>query len=108
MDFIMAGKGNRFTPDGHDRAVCSRQIYKNAVDVHVTTFPGGTGMNEERHKGTSHVFYMLEGELSVLQHGILQKKIYAGDAVYIAAGEIHEMRNETKEDAVFLAVTFPE
>lgn len=108
MKFITADSGICYTPAGHDAEVISRSIYKAALDIHETTFPAGAGMEEEVHEHASHVFLVLEGELEVLQNQKLLKALYRGDAVYIPAGEWHEIRNHTEEKAVFLAITFAE
>ena len=64
-------------------------------------------MEEELHEDLSHVFLMLKGSMEVLQKGELIKRLKANDAVYIPAGELHEIQNNEEEEAVFLAVTFP-
>ena len=58
MKFIPASEGRCFTPAGHDKTVTSRLIYKNAVDIHVTTFPAGAGMAEEVHADFTHLFFV--------------------------------------------------
>ncbi len=107
MKFIMAEEGKIYTPAGHDASVMSRSIYKGEVDIHVTSIPSGAGMEEELHEDLSHVFLMLKGSMEVLQKGELIKRLKANDAVYIPAGELHEIQNNEEEEAVFLAVTFP-
>ncbi|HJD46379.1 MAG TPA: cupin domain-containing protein [Candidatus Mediterraneibacter norfolkensis] len=108
MKFVMSDEGERYTPDGHDEEVFSRIIYKDGIDIHMTTFPGGTGMEEEFHEKISHVFYMLKGQMEVLKHKKVLNRLYEGDAVYIPAGEAHEIKNCSETDAVFLAVNFEE
>lgn len=108
MKFIMANDGASYTPAGHDADVVSRSIYKDKLDIHSTTFPAGAGMEEEVHEHASHVFLIFEGELEVLQNKQLLKVLKTGDAVYIPAGEWHEIKNSTDQKAVFLAITFPE
>ena len=107
MKFIMAEEGRVYTPAGHDASVMSRSIYKGEVDIHATSFPAGAGMEEEVHEELGHVFLMLKGSMEVLQKGELLKRLKEGDAVYIPAGELHEVQNKGQEEAVFLAVTFP-
>ena len=106
MKFIAAGEGKAYTPDGHDASVTSRIIYKEAVDVHTTSFPAGAGMAEEVHADKSHVFYVLKGRMDVFQDGKLLKNLKKDEAVVIPAGEPHEIRNGTAEEMVFLAITF--
>ena len=108
MERIAYQDGGRYTPAGHDAAVTSRSVYREAVDVHVTTFPPGSGMQEEIHQAQAHVFYVLRGRMEVLQHGALLWTLGPDDAVVIHAGEAHEIRNSGEADAVFLAITFNE
>lgn len=108
MERIKFNEGAFYTPPGHDASVTSRSIYKQALDVHVTTFPPNSGMKEEVHETKAHVFYVLQGQMEVLQHGKLLDVLGADDAVVIHAGEVHEIRNQGEESVVFLAITFNE
>lgn len=108
MTIIGKAQGARYTPPGHDAGVTSRSILKTATDVHVTTFPPQTGMEEETHPQHAHVFFVLEGCLTVLQGGAAQGRLCPGDAVHIPAGDAHEIKNEGPCAATFLAVTFPQ
>lgn len=108
MERIKYNEGAFYTPPGHDASVTSRSIYKQALDVHVTTFPAGSGMEEEVHETKGHVFYVLQGHMEVLQHGELLDVLGPDDAVVIHAGELHEIRNRSEENVVFLAITFNE
>lgn len=106
MKIIRNHEGAYYTPAGHDASVRSRSIYKDGIDVHVTTFPPRSGMEEEVHEDKSHVFYVLQGSMDVLQHGKLLGTLEADDAVVIPAGELHEISNNSDHDVVFLAITF--
>lgn len=106
MKFVVSKEGECYTPDGHDAAVVSHIIYKDIIDVHTTSFPSGAGMEEEVHEDKNHVFYVLQGDMEVLQDNVLLKVLHRGDAVYIPAGEFHEIRNTQAEEMVFLAITF--
>lgn len=108
MIFIAAEDGARYTPQGHDRAVTSRVIIQKTVDIHVTTFPAGTGMAEESHEGFNHLFYVLCGEMQVLQGGKLLQTLKKDDAVLIPVGEKHEIRNASSEEMTFLAINYSE
>lgn len=108
MNFITDSEGRCYTPTGHDKSVTSRLIYKNEVDVHVTTFPPGAGMAEEVHEAFSHLFFVLSGQMEVFQNGTRIKTLCAEDAVLIQAGEYHEIRNESEETLMFLAMNFTE
>lgn len=106
MVFISSKEGITYTPEGHDKTVTSRQIYKNEIDIHVTVFPPGTGMAEEVHQNKSHVFYVTEGKMSVLQTGKVLYELEKGDAVYIRKGEYHEVRNDMNSELTFVVITF--
>ena len=108
MKFIPASEGRCFTPAGHDKTVTSRLSYKNAVDIHVTTFPAGAGMAEEVHADFTHLFFVLSGQMEVIQGGKILKTLQAEDAVLIPAGERHEIRNISSEEMTFLAMNFTE
>ena len=106
MIFVAAKEGKSYTPEGHDESVTSHVIYKDIIDVHTTSFPPGAGMEEEVHEDKNHVFYVLKGTMEVLQDNTLLRVLQKGDAVFIPAGEFHEIRNTQTEEMTFLAVTF--
>ncbi len=110
MKFVTKDEGKKYIPAGHDESVFSRSLFKGDgdMDVHVTTFPKGAGMKEEVHPQDAHIFYVLDGTVSVLQNNEVLKKLQKDDAVYIPAGEYHEIRNETEKDASFIVITFPQ
>ena len=108
MKIIKGDMGGRYTPPGHDQNVESRSIIKTDTDIHVTTFPPQAGMEEEIHPGHAQVFYVLSGCMSVRQGGMEIGRLKEGDAVYIPAGDPHEVKNDTGEGLIFLAVTYPE
>lgn len=69
MKFIPASEGRCFTPAGHDKTVTSRLIYKNAVDIHGDDISAGAGMAEEVHADFTHLFFVLSGQMEVIQGG---------------------------------------
>lgn len=110
MTVIKAGDGEIYTPAGHDSTVVSRKLFNplngsTALDVHVTTFSPGAGMDEESHEDSAHVFYMLSGCLELLAAGAVLGNLEAGDAVFIPAREVHQLRNPGPGDGVFIAIT---
>ncbi|MFA5468878.1 MAG: cupin domain-containing protein [Sphaerochaetaceae bacterium] len=110
MKFIRKLEGEMYTPSGHDSTVQSKKLFNPQngsfkVDVHITTFAPGAGMSEEVHAENDHIFFILSGTLSIYQQGNLVGIISEGDAVYIPAGEKHEVRNTGNVDGVFIAVT---
>lgn len=110
MTIVRSTEGGTYTPPGHDKSVNSRKLFHPSngcpgLDVHVTTFAPGADMEEEIHETSDHVFYMISGELGLFQTGRCAGTIRSGDAVYIAAGESHRLRNSGVTEAVFLAIT---
>mgnify|MGYP000074480520 CR=1 FL=1 len=109
MKFIPASEGRCFTPAGHDKTVTSRLIYKNTVDIHVTTFPAGAGMAEEVHADFTHLFFVLSGQMEVIQGGKILKTLQAEDAVFCEKNThdlqflLHMIRQRIK---VFIKVIF--
>ncbi len=107
MNIIPKDQGNQYTPEGHDATVYSRSIVKECADIHVTTFPAGAGMAEEVHPEHTHLFYILEGCMTVLHDGSEIARLTPNDSLHIPAGEPHEIRNDTDSNMVFLAITYP-
>jgi len=108
LKFVLKEEGKKYIPVGHDESVFSRSLFKDGcdIDMHVTTFPKGAGMKEEVHPLYGHIFYVLDGTISVLQNNEVLKKLQKDDAVYIPAGEYHEIKNETEMNASFIVITF--
>ena len=112
MKIIKNGQGAIYTPPGHDKKVVSTELFNpkngcNKADIHITTFAAGTGMEEEVHPGSDHLFYLLKGRLEVKQNNSLTGVLETGDTVHIPAGEAHQIINTGGEEAVFIAVTVP-
>lgn len=107
MRIIRESDGGRYVPSGHSETVVSRSIYDDSLDVHQTTFPVGSSMAEEVHENRTHVFYVLEGLMQVLQGGNELGVLGTGDSVVIPAGECHEIANAGDGEMSFLAMTFP-
>ncbi len=110
MRIVRQNEGVHYTPAGHDNSVISRKLFNphngsRVIDVHVTTFSSNSGMEEEAHESSEHVFYMLDGKLEIRQNGNIMTILEAGDAVHIPAGELHQLHNSGPDTGVFLAVT---
>jgi len=106
IHFVRKDDGSTYIPEGHSSTVTSRGIFKEALDIHQTTFPPHSSMKEEVHPKSTHVFYILEGAMQVLQGGEDLGTLEAGDSVIIPAGEYHEVANVGEGDLSFLAITF--
>lgn len=110
MVIMRSSEGELYTPGGHDETVVSRKLFNpsngcSKLDAHITTFAAGAGMGEEVHEVSDHVFYLLSGSLELLGGGGLIGRLGAGDAVFIPAGEAHQLRNPGPNDGIFLAIT---
>jgi quercetin dioxygenase-like cupin family protein len=59
------------------------------------------------HHGSDEAFYVLEGELEVLE-GEERRTLVAGELAFIAAGTVHTFGNRGPGDTRILAVMTPE
>jgi len=112
MKIIKKNEGKRYVPPGHDQAVTARKLFDPSngcpkVDVHITTFAPGAGMEEEVHAESDHILYLMKGRLEVRQGGKSMGILEEGDAIHVPAGEAHQMLNPTKEPGTFFVVTVP-
>ena len=112
MRIVRKGTGDKYVPAGHDDTVTALKMFdpqrgSPKVDVHITTFAAGAGMEEEIHPDSDHVIYILSGTFEVRQGGKTAAVLSAGDAIHIPAGEPHQGVNASAEPATFVAVTVP-
>lgn len=68
--------------------------------------PPGTAEIPHRHEIATQVFYVLTGELSLTRAG-KTLTLGPGDALRIAPGTAHEVRNPGPENARFLVISTP-
>ncbi|MCE1252227.1 MAG: cupin domain-containing protein [Anaerolineae bacterium] len=68
--------------------------------------PGGSSIFHV-HEKQEHVFYILEGALTLVDGNKNEITAHAGEALYVPAGEEHAAFNRTPEKIVYLAVTAP-
>lgn len=112
MTIFRKGEGTRYTPPGHDNSVYALKMFNpstgcDAYDIHITTFAAGSGMEEEVHPLSDHVFHVLEGVLEVQDGNKSVTLLKTGDTVRIPAGEYHRVSNPGPVDGVFFAMTSP-
>ena len=112
MRIVKKGSGDKYVPPGHDNSVTAMKMFdpqrgSPKVDVHITTFAPGAGMEEEIHPDSDHVIYILNGTFEIRQGGKAAAVVSEGDAVHIPAGEPHQGVNATTEPVTFVAVTVP-
>lgn len=68
--------------------------------------PGGSSIFHV-HPTQEHVFYILEGALTLEDKDKNKLTAHAGEALYVPAGEEHAAFNYTNEKIVYIAVTSP-
>jgi quercetin dioxygenase-like cupin family protein len=112
MKIIKKGRGERYVPPGHDTTVSAVKLFNAGngcpkADAHITTFSPGAGMDEETHKVSDHILYMLKGRLEVRKAGAVAAVVEEGDAIHIPAGEPHQVVNPGPGEGVFYVVTVP-
>jgi quercetin dioxygenase-like cupin family protein len=66
--------------------------------------PGGSSIFHV-HTNQEHVFYILEGALTLEDKNKKQITAHAGEAVFVPAGEEHAAFNYTDKKIVYIAVT---
>jgi quercetin dioxygenase-like cupin family protein len=68
--------------------------------------PGGSSIFHV-HEKQEHVFYILEGALTLEDKNKHKLTAHAGEALYVPAGEVHAAFNYTDKKIVYIAVTSP-
>lgn len=82
------------------------ELGKRANCFNVVTFQPGDSIGLHSHITDSEVYYVLQGELAVVDDAkevILQ----AGDAIFTSDGGSHSAENRSDREAQMLAVIFP-
>ena len=71
----------------------------------VLDFPPGASIGPHSHKPDAEMYFVLEGELTVEENGII-KVLLPGDAAFTGDGGTHSVVNNGNENAKMLAVIF--
>lgn len=66
-----------------------------------TVLPAGSSIGEHRHEGEFEIYYVLSGEVEVLDGGVWQT-MHSGDTHVCANGESHAVKNSGNESAEVL------
>lgn len=69
-------------------------------------FAPGTSIGEHAHVDDAEIYYVLEGELTVVEDGV-EHILKPGDVAFTANGASHKVENRTTQQAVMLAVILP-
>ena len=94
---------------GGDGAVTIRHVFdKHAFTANVRlcarlTIPPGAGIGSHEHATEDEVYIVTRGS-GILDDGISQTRIAAGDAVLTGNGESHAVRNDGDEDLELIAI----
>ena len=109
---VIDPKKNPVTPTPDHTRVTSQEIASKTLgakscDVKLGVYePGGTSIFHS-HPHSEHVFYILEGQLTVIDEAGSGVTAIAGEALYIPAGEVHKAENRGKLETRYIAVTAP-
>jgi len=105
-------KNNPIVPTPDHTKVTSQEVAGNSVGAKSCVVklgvyqPGGSSIFHV-HENQEHVFYILEGALTVEDKNHNRLTANAGEALYVPAGEEHAAFNYTNEKIVYLAVNAP-
>ena len=103
---------NPITPTPDHTRVTSQEIAgailgAKSCDVKLGFYePGGNSIFHS-HPHSEHVFYILEGQLTVVDEEKHEATAYPGEALYVPAGEVHMAENRGKVQTRYIAVTAP-
>ncbi len=68
--------------------------------------PGGCGEIRHYHQKSTQFFYVLSG-FATLEVADITYQLKPFQGLYVAAGEVHQLRNEYHSDLVFLVISTP-
>jgi len=103
---------NPIVPTPDHTNVTSQEIAGELVDAKTCMVklgayqPGGSSIFHV-HPTQEHVFYILEGALTLVDKDKNELTAHVGEALYVPAGEEHAAFNRTAEKIVYIAVTAP-
>lgn len=103
---------NPITPTPDHTRVTSQEIAgailgAKSCDVKLGLYePGGKSIFHS-HPHSEHVFYILEGQLTVFDEANNKAIVRVGEALYVPAGEVHMVENQGKVQTRYIAVTAP-
>lgn len=83
----------------------AQETFNKARLCAVLEFPPGASIGSHAHNPDAEMYYVLEGELTVVENGI-SKVLMPGDAAFTGGGGTHSVANLGKSHARMLAVIF--
>lgn len=109
MEFISRKSIVEFSNPG----VVSRQLLNNEnssserVTITEVHLEEGACQPRHRHNASEQVWYATKGKGKLLLADDMEKEFVAGDVVRFADEDVHGLRNDGKEEFVYLSVTAP-
>jgi mannose-6-phosphate isomerase-like protein (cupin superfamily) len=98
------------TPDhtgATSQEIAGQTLGAKTCDVKISTYDPGGRCAAHAHPRSEHVLYILEGQLTVIDGAKNEATAFAGQAVYIPAGELHWTENRGAVPCRYVAVTAP-
>ncbi|MBP3634033.1 MAG: cupin domain-containing protein [Oscillospiraceae bacterium] len=86
-----------------DKPFTMEQLGGRFCNLTRVTMRPGDGVGQHAHTENAEVYYMLEGEATIIDDGV-ESVLRAGDAQFCADGHTHGIYNHTDKDASFLAI----
>ena len=105
-------KKNPVTPTPDHTGVTSQEIAGKLIgaktcEVKLGVYePGGRSI-VHTHPDSEHVLYILEGQLTMIDGAKNEATAFAGQALYVTAGEVHMAENRGAGRTRYIAVTAP-
>lgn len=78
----------------------------NQISVIKEIMPPRTSEVKHYHQKSQQIFHIIEGE-ACFDINKEQFVIPAGESIHIAAGETHQIKNNTNQDLIFLVISSP-
>jgi len=82
-----------------------KETFNKARLCAVLEFPPGASIGPHSHGPDAELYFVLEGEFTVVENGI-SKVLMPGDAAFTGGGDTHSATNNGKGNAKMLAVIF--
>ena len=98
------------TPDhvgATSQEIAGKTLGARTCEVKISVYEPGGSCLFHSHPDSEHVLYVLQGQLTVIDGAKNEATAFAGQAVYIPAGELHRSENRGAVPSRYVAVTAP-
>ncbi len=98
------------TPDhvgATSQEIAGKALGAKTCDVKISSYAPGGRCTAHAHPHSEHVLYVLQGQLTAIDGAGKEATAFAGQALYIPAGELHWSENRGAEECRYVAVTAP-